>query len=162
TIVSVERQGDRITQIGTLQGNQPLPADTGEKFRYTPGRRIEKGDLLGTRLTDTTVTIGKRTEQVWVWDDEHTTLVGARRRCVRRCRCSSVAIRWRRWRARRARWVAPPGNASPYSTPTSRSGNSRPTPPCGGPSPICSARFRPTPAPRPPPPSPCSARYWAP
>lgn len=77
TIVSVERQGDRITQIGTLQGNQPLPADTGEKFRYTPGRRIEKGDLLGTRLTDTTVTIGKRTEQVWVWDDEHTTLVVA-------------------------------------------------------------------------------------
>jgi hypothetical protein len=82
TIVSVERTGGTITTITALQGNQPLPKDTGEKYRYTPGRRIEKGILQSgdesvDSLRDTEVTIGGRTEQIWVWADKHTTLVVA-------------------------------------------------------------------------------------
>ena len=82
TIVTIDRNGGTITKITTLQGNQPLPKATGEGFRYTPGRRIEKGILVKgepwqDRLHDTSVTIGKQTEQVWIWDDKHTTLVVA-------------------------------------------------------------------------------------
>jgi hypothetical protein len=82
TIVSLKRQGHTVTEITTLQGNQPLPKDIGTKFRFAPGRRIElgilkKGQKFEDRLHDTTITSKGRTESVWIWADGHTTLVMA-------------------------------------------------------------------------------------
>ena len=53
TIVSIERKSGTITEITALQGNQPLSKDTGTKFRFAPGRRIEQGVLEKNRLNDT-------------------------------------------------------------------------------------------------------------
>ncbi len=77
TIVSLERQGRTVTEISTLQGNQPLPKESGTKFRFAPGRRIEQGVLKENRLHDITITSNGSTESVWIWADGHTTLVMA-------------------------------------------------------------------------------------
>ncbi|MGH3813680.1 MAG: hypothetical protein ACRDUV_14705 [Pseudonocardiaceae bacterium] len=77
TIVSITRTGGTITRIATLQGNQPLPKESGENLRRTPGRRIEARDLINPQ--DLTVAgRGRRPpEQVWDFGDGHTTLVVA-------------------------------------------------------------------------------------
>jgi hypothetical protein len=77
TIVSIARTGRTITEIKTVQGNQPLPKETGESLRHTPGRRIEVRKL--DNLTDIRVPgkKGEASEQVWSYGDGHTTLVVA-------------------------------------------------------------------------------------
>jgi hypothetical protein len=77
TIVRIARTGRTITEIETVQGNQPLPKETGEALRHTPGRRIEVRKL--DNLTDIQVPgkKGSASEQVWSYGDGHTTLVVA-------------------------------------------------------------------------------------
>ncbi len=81
TIESIDRSGGKITKIVALQGNQPLPKETGGALRHTPGRRIEVSEL--THFKDLTLParrVGKReipAEQVWDKGDGHTTLVVA-------------------------------------------------------------------------------------
>jgi hypothetical protein len=77
TVVSVERDGGRVKRIVTLQGNQPLPRESGSQFRWTPGRRIEVRPLIDP--TDLTIPARGRqpAEQVWDFGDRHTTLVAA-------------------------------------------------------------------------------------
>jgi hypothetical protein len=77
TIVSITRNGSTITKIVTLQGNQPLPKETGEALRHTPGRRIEVSELNNPSDLQVPGTRGKPAEQVWNFGDGHTTLVMA-------------------------------------------------------------------------------------
>ncbi len=77
TIMSIDRSGSQLKEIRALQGNQPLPKETGEKLRYTPGRRIEIHTF--TSFDDFTLPVKgskpPKTEQVWSYGDGHTTLV---------------------------------------------------------------------------------------
>jgi hypothetical protein len=78
TIVSIARTGNKITKITTLQGNQPLPKETGEALRHTPGRRIEVRELI--HFTDFQLPgkgKGGQPDLVWNFGDGHTTLVVA-------------------------------------------------------------------------------------
>jgi hypothetical protein len=69
TIFSITRQGGTITKIETLQGNEPLPKESGESLRHTPGRRIETRDLDNPQDVPG--------EPVWDFGDGSTTLVVA-------------------------------------------------------------------------------------
>jgi Domain of unknown function (DUF4157) len=77
TIVSITRTGAAITKIVTLQGNQPLPASSGEALRHTPGRRIEVRELNNPADLSLEGRRGQPAEQVWNFGDGHTTLVMA-------------------------------------------------------------------------------------
>ncbi|MGZ4312378.1 MAG: hypothetical protein ACXVR1_09775 [Solirubrobacteraceae bacterium] len=81
TIASIERdEHGVITKITCLQGNQPLPKESGEDLRHGPGRRIEVSthdEVFG--LSDLTLPATKLrpAERVWDFGDGHTTLVVA-------------------------------------------------------------------------------------
>ncbi|MGH2896114.1 MAG: hypothetical protein ACRDPM_22995, partial [Solirubrobacteraceae bacterium] len=81
TIASIERdEHGVITKIVCLQGNQPLPKESGEDLRHGPGRRIEVSthdEVFG--LSDLTLpaTRTRQAERVWDFGDGHTTLVVA-------------------------------------------------------------------------------------
>jgi len=82
TIAKIERDDKGvITKIICLQGNQPLPKESGEDLRHGPGRRIEvrsfdEGfDLVGDLTLPATKT--RPAERVWDFGDGHTTLVVA-------------------------------------------------------------------------------------
>ena len=81
TITTIERgENGVITKITCLQGNQPLPKQSGEDLRHGPGRRIEVSthdDVFG--LSDLTLPATKTrpAERVWDFGDGHTTLVVA-------------------------------------------------------------------------------------
>jgi Domain of unknown function (DUF4157) len=77
TILSIKRAGKSITKILTLQGNQPLPKETGESLRHTPGRRIEVREIDNPADVTVPGQKGKPSEQVWNFGDGHTTLVVA-------------------------------------------------------------------------------------
>jgi hypothetical protein len=99
TISSIDRNPEgRITAIHVLQGNEPVfdeqaqdiqaeehrPGDAeNQRLRHLPGRRVEIGDLSGSRLKDK--------DGVWGWFDSENTLLiaagppgGARRPPARR------------------------------------------------------------------------------
>ena len=77
TVMDVERTGGRVTLVSTLQGNQPLPKESGSKLRWTPGRRIESDPFENPK--DLTIPAKGRQpeEKVWDFGDGHTTLVVA-------------------------------------------------------------------------------------
>lgn len=81
TIATIERDDKgRITRIICMQGNQPLPKESGEDLRHGPGRRIEVSthdEVFG--LSDLTLpaTRTRPAERVWDFGDGHTTLVVA-------------------------------------------------------------------------------------
>jgi hypothetical protein len=66
TIQTINRDGDTITEIVTLKGNQPLSG----KYGDLPGRRIEHGHRDDSSLIEST-------GGVWGWVSENTTLVVA-------------------------------------------------------------------------------------
>jgi Domain of unknown function (DUF4157) len=76
TIASISRSGGQLTEIDALQGNQPLPKETGENLRYTPGRRIEIHRFTSFEDFELPVKGSKppRKEHVWNYGDGHTTL----------------------------------------------------------------------------------------
>jgi hypothetical protein len=81
TIATIERDDHGvITKITCLQGNQPLPKESGDDMRHGPGRRIEVSihDEV-FNLTDLTLpaTRTRPAERVWNFGDGHTTLVVA-------------------------------------------------------------------------------------
>jgi hypothetical protein len=81
TIAKIERDDKGvITKIICLQGNQPLPKESGEDLRHGPGRRIEVSshdEVFG--LSDLTLpaTRTRKAQRVWDFGDGHTTLVVA-------------------------------------------------------------------------------------
>lgn len=81
TIAKIERdEHGEISNIICLQGNQPLPKESGEDLRHGPGRRIEVSTHDAVfRLSDLTLpaTRTKPAERVWDFGDGHTTLVVA-------------------------------------------------------------------------------------
>ncbi len=81
TIASIERDDTgKITRITCLQGNQPLPKESGEELRHAPGRRIEIRTFdEAFDLTDLVIpaTKTRSAERVWDFGDGHTTLVVA-------------------------------------------------------------------------------------
>jgi hypothetical protein len=81
TIATIERdETGVITRITCLQGNQPLPKESGENLRHGPGRRIEVSTHDEVfRLKDLTLpaTRTRPAESVWDFGDGHTTLVVA-------------------------------------------------------------------------------------
>jgi hypothetical protein len=77
TIMSITRTGSTITKIMTLQGNQPLPPESGEALRHTPGRRIEVRELDNPRDLQVPAKEGRPAGQLWNFGDGHTTLVMA-------------------------------------------------------------------------------------
>lgn len=77
TIMSITRSGSTITMIKALQGNQPLPPESGEALRHTPGRRIEVRELGNPRDLQVPAKKGRPAEQLWNFGDGHTTLVMA-------------------------------------------------------------------------------------
>jgi hypothetical protein len=81
TIAAIERDDKGvITRIKCLQGNQPLPKESGEGLRHGPGRRIEVSTHDEVfRLSDLTLPASRTrpAERVWDFGDHHTTLVVA-------------------------------------------------------------------------------------
>jgi hypothetical protein len=77
TIVSLTRVGGSVTRITTVQGNEPLPPQSGEALRHTPGRRIEvDGDDPRDMPIPPPKGSTKAAEEVWnLHGDGHTTLV---------------------------------------------------------------------------------------
>lgn len=81
TIATIVRDAQgRITKIVCLQGNQPLPKESGEDMRHGPGRRIEvstKDEVFGLDDLTLPATRTRPAERVWDFGDGHTTLVVA-------------------------------------------------------------------------------------